>query len=216
MGNNTYEDLYLTVAEVFKTFPNKELTVEDVLALSNTTHSHERVTAVLGTLFKASYRRIQHKYQMGSASARAIDAMGEGVFYRTNMGSYVFDTDARIWKKGLAKNKFQMYLDRGAVIIPPALHVPGAVEEANEKAEEALGVPFPKVPDLETLLEGVNVSGFDKNQNREAADDFANQTYHFTNLPRIYIEGTRLLIETETEFITATVITQFSKEGRVL
>lgn len=124
----------------------------EFLAASLGIKSQKEVTSAVDVL-----RRVFDMQQAHSSGRRRIQKAGavwvayskiherDGVLYRCGVGRYVFDTDARVIKTGISKNKWPVRYSATA-IQEPRLHVPGAVEEGQRVAlADELAAPLASI-----------------------------------------------------------------------
>lgn len=138
------------VTDIVIANPDTELDGE-FLAASLGIKSQKEVTAAVDVL-----RRVFDMQQAHSSGRRRIQKAGavwvayskiherDGVLYRCGVGRYVFDTDARVIKTGISKNKWPVRYSATA-IQEPRLHVPDAVEGTRVRLADELAAPLASI-----------------------------------------------------------------------
>lgn len=140
-----------------------ELVTDIVIANPDTVIDGDFVAAAIGlkTQKEATealdvLRRLFDMQQAAATGRRRIQKSGitwisyskiherEGVLYRCGVGKYVFDTDARVIKTGISKNKWPVRYSATA-IQEPRLHVPDAVEGTRVRLADELAAPLASI-----------------------------------------------------------------------
>lgn len=194
------------VTEIVIANPDTELDGE-FLAASLGIKSQKEVSSALDVL-----RRVFDMQQAHSSGRRRIQKAGavwvayskiherDGVLYRCGVGRYVFDTDARVIKTGISKNKWPVRYS-ATTIQEPRLHVPDAVEGTRVRLADELAAP----------LASIRSTGFNPPfEDLELADDtpHENDPGPLTP-PRVDLlgqDGDVLVLRINGEIVTANVV----------
>lgn len=197
-----------------------ELVTDIVIANPDTVIDGDFVAAAIGlkTQKEATealdvLRRLFDMQQAAATGRRRIQKSGitwisyskiherEGVLYRCGVGKYVFDTDARVIKTGISKNKWPVRYSATA-IQEPRLHVPDAVEGTRVRLADELAAP----------LASIRSTGFNPPfEDLELADDTPHENDPGPLCPPLVellggVTGDVLVLRINGEIVTANVV----------